>query len=208
MFHVKHYEDKELKNLDNELHLYLDKLLKWQKKINLVSPNTIQNAKERHITDSLQLINFIPENISYIIDMGSGAGLPGIPLAIITKLPVFLVESDIRKCVFLNEVVRELNLSNCQVVNERIENCSIKPQKGKALITARALAELNHLFDLATLFCGNNKISDYFLLLLKGENVSRETFKAKENWRFDISEFNSITSNESSILEIRNLTKK
>ena len=80
-------------------------LIKWQNSINLISKNTLENIWERHFLDSAQLYEFVRGVEGNIIDFGSGAGFPGMVLAIMGKKNIHLVESDHKKCVFLKEIV-------------------------------------------------------------------------------------------------------
>lgn len=184
--------------------IYKNLLLKWQKSVNLISPNTVDEIDTRHIKDSSQLAKFIPEN-STIIDLGSGAGLPGIPLAISTGKKTFLVESDRKKSLFMQEAIRELNL-DAIVINERIEKAKMEIS-GQVVITARALAELKKLFDLINSFLENNNIASYKLLLLKGRNVEDEIVEAKKFYNFELQFHPSETGSDSSILVVEGLRK-
>jgi len=145
---------------------YLALLEKWQKKINLVSHRTMQMAWQRHILDCGQLASYIPDGAKTILDVGSGAGFPGLVLAIMTDCSVDLVESDQRKAVFMTTVIRELGLT-AKVHNSRIESL---PKLMPDVITARALAPLYKLLKL---------IDKHFhpacvCLFLKGVSVEQE----------------------------------
>ena len=87
-----------------KLNQYVEELIRWNAKINLISKNTIDDIWQRHILDSVQLQKYIPKENLVILDIGSGAGFPGIILGILTENKVFLVESDSRKCAFLNNI--------------------------------------------------------------------------------------------------------
>lgn len=131
-----------------KLELYESLVQQWQKAINLVSPATLNDVWQRHIVDSAQLLPLIPHipNGGHLIDLGSGAGFPGLVLAALlpTNWQITLVESDQRKAIFLRETARQMACSNVTVVAERLE-------KTKAItadvITARALAALPQLWD-------------------------------------------------------------
>jgi 16S rRNA (guanine527-N7)-methyltransferase len=104
---------------NDRLDHYHDLLLKWQKTINLVSPATLNNAWERHFEDSQQLIQHIPDHVKNIVDIGSGAGFPGLVIAIERPdIQVHLVESDTRKCAFLRTVSRETLCENVTIHND------------------------------------------------------------------------------------------
>lgn len=128
----------------DQLTLYLALLEKWQPRINLVSSSTLADAWRRHVLDSAQLVSFLPENDVHILDIGSGAGFPGLVLSIITGNRLTLVESDQRKTVFLQTVIRELGLT-ASVKNARIE---VIPTLGADIVTARALASVERLLKL------------------------------------------------------------
>ena len=130
------------------LSAYVALLEKWQPRINLVSPATLPDIWHRHILDSAQLVPHLPtlpsDQPCQILDIGSGAGFPGLVLAILGAGDVQLVESDQRKAVFLQTVIRELALS-ASVINQRIERL---PACQPDVITARALAPLPKLMSL------------------------------------------------------------
>ena len=128
----------------SKLSAYVDLLQHWQNSINLIGSATIDEIEQRHIVDSLQLLQYLPTRCRLIIDMGSGAGFPGLVLAIASDSKVILIEADQRKSVFLNTVRRKLRLDNVEVINTRIEAAgSLKAD----CITARALAPLDKLLE-------------------------------------------------------------
>ena len=145
---------------------YLVLLEKWQRRINLVGNSTLGDFWQRHILDSAQLIKFYPPNTKKILDVGSGAGFPGLVLAIMGNVEVDLVESDQRKAIFLSTVIRSLGLP-AKVHNQRIETL---PNLFPDVITARALASVPKLMKLI-----ENQISlDTVCLFLKGTSVEDE----------------------------------
>ena len=145
---------------------YLELLKKWQPRINLVANSTLANAWQRHIFDSAQLAAFYPLNTKYILDVGSGAGFPGLVLAIMGGVQVDLVESDHRKAIFLSTVIRSLGLT-AKVHNQRIETL---PNLAPDIITARALAPVPKLLKLIE----NQLTSNNVCLFLKGVSVEDE----------------------------------
>ena len=152
------------------LSAYVALLEKWQRRINLVSPTTLPDIWHRHILDSAQLLPYLPvvstRERCQILDIGSGAGFPGLVLAILGAGDVQLVESDQRKAVFLQTVIRELGLSAC-VSNQRIETL---PAFQPDVITARALAALPKLISLIA-----PQLHDGLTcLFLKGASVGEE----------------------------------
>lgn len=191
-----------------QLTEYVEILKKWQRKINLISNNTLEAIWGRHIEDSLQIIKYVPRETSAIIDIGSGAGLPGIPVAIVTGLPAWLVESDRKKCSFMEEASRNCQTSNIKIICERIEKAAINANNHKITITARALAELRILLHLINILKNNNKLDICNLLLPKGQTSDKEIEEALLEWDFEYIKHNSITESNSSILEIKNLRRK
>ena len=167
---MKAVEVGKLLNVSREtlaqFEAYLVLLKKWQRRINLVADSTMANAWQRHILDSAQLVRFYPPNTKKILDIGSGAGFPGLVLAIMGGVEVDLVESDQRKAVFLSTVIRSLGLP-AKVHNKRIETLSnLAPD----VITSRALAPVSKLMKLI-----ENQISlDTVCLFLKGASVEDE----------------------------------
>ncbi len=186
--------------IDEKLATYIELLLKWQQKINLISGNTIGDIRERHIQDSLQLAKFIPPQTKSIIDIGSGAGLPGIVLSIATGIKTYLIESDLRKTIFLDEAIRQIKL-DAATINKRIEEARVVADS-PIVITARALGSVEKIFELVNSFLEKNNIASYKLLLLKGKNVSRETLEAEKRWEFNAIYEKSETDPESSIVII------
>ena len=145
---------------------YLSLLEKWQKSVNLVARTTLGIAWQRHILDSGQLARYLPSGCKTIMDVGSGAGFPGLVLSIMQGATVHLVESDHKKTVFLQTVIRELGLSAI-VHNERIESLTkVAPD----VITARAFAPLGKAVGLLAPHMELHTV----LLLLKGRNVEEE----------------------------------
>ena len=111
--------------------------------INLVANSTMVDVWQRHVLDSAQLIKFYPPNTKKILDVGSGAGFPGLVLAIMGNVEVDLVESDQRKAIFLSTVIRSLDLP-AKVHNQRIETL---PNLFPDVITARAVAPVSKLMN-------------------------------------------------------------
>ncbi len=151
----------------NNLELYVDLLKKWQKSINLISKNTIDDIWDRHIIDSVQLVKCIPQSVKSICDLGSGGGFPGLVIAIsCPQIHITLVDSDKRKCAFLKEVTRKLSLKNVKVLSERIQDIN----DNYDLITSRALAKLSLLIELSA----NLIHDDSLALFLKGNGYKDE----------------------------------
>lgn len=185
----------------SRLKIYQALLETWQKKINLISPQSILHAWERHFKDSLQLLNYIPQKKASLIDLGSGAGFPGMVLGIALSevLEVTLIESDRKKCIFLESVSRETQ-TKLRILNSRIEN---RQDIQGDIITARGLAPLSLLFEYA--FPLMKKTS--FCLFQKGKNVESEIEMAKKKWKFSLEIFPSLTDSTASILKIEHLKR-
>ncbi len=178
------------------LNDYVALLQKWQKHINLVSSKT-EEVWTRHIEDSLQIAHWLPSERQNIYDLGSGGGLPGIVLA--TACPAheyYLIESDQRKCVFLREAARHLDLKNTHILHNRIEE--IEPETKADIITSRALASLPELLRYSLPLSHKNT----FYLFLKGKNWDIEIAEAKQHWNFRVEAIPSRTSQESKLLRI------
>ena len=131
---------------------FLELLVKWNKKINLTSEKTAEEILKRHIFDSLQYCRAVLPN-DRIIDVGSGAGFPGIPLKIIyPNLNIMLVESQRKRCSFLNAVINQLKFNKIIVINERAEKISQTFIVDAVLL--KAVSDINSCLELATRFLG------------------------------------------------------
>lgn len=189
---------------DQKIILYRDLLLKWQKAINLVSPATLQNVWERHFEDGLQLLDFIPKKVKKICDIGSGAGFPGLLIAI--KRPdihVDLIEADTRKCAFLQTVSRETQCQNITVYNDRIEN--VMDAIEADCLTSRALASLRQIIHYAEPLWDKNP--DLIMVLPKGANFQSEIDEAIKKFNFDYSLHPSKTDPNARILIVNNIRR-
>jgi 16S rRNA (guanine527-N7)-methyltransferase len=186
------------------LKKYHSLLLKWQPKINLISNNTMDEAWERHFEDSLQLLDILPNEPKTIFDLGAGAGFPSLVLAITNqKYNVHLIESDQKKCSFLKTVSRETN-TEAQVVNERIENVSCETIPD--IITARALASLDLLFDYCAKWIEKNP--QIQLIFMKGEQAEAEMQSLGTNWAFNCRTYQSKTNENAKILVFTDICQK
>lgn len=181
------------------LNRYVDLIVKWNPKINLVSKSTIDDIWSRHIEDSLQV--YFQTNVvgQKWLDIGSGGGLPGIVIAILAKTynqdrHVDLMESDQRKSVFLRTVIRELDLS-ATVITARIE--SAEPVCSD-ILSARALADLSDLLE----FSERHLRKGGHCVFPKGKNWQSELKKAQESWRFQYEVFTSVTDADAVVLKL------
>ena len=177
---------------------------KWNKSINLISKKTVPEIWNRHILDSAQIFYANKKSFKKWLDMGSGAGFPGLVVAILAQDKniggeTVLVESDKRKCVFLSTVKRELNL-NLSVINNRIESCD---RQQADVISARALADLPSLLDLSF----NHLSDDTTLIFSKGKSWKEELVAAEKTWNFSWEAVTSITDAKSVVLKIGELSR-
>jgi 16S rRNA (guanine527-N7)-methyltransferase len=177
------------------LDKYVELLLKWNKKINLISKNTEKDVWDRHILDSLQLTKYLDKEEN-VLDVGSGAGLPGIVLSI-AGYNLKMIECDTRKMSFLREAVRICGLK-AELIHDRIENVKAE---GEVLV-ARGFASINDILKLTT----DIRCDRY--LLLKGKNTDIELAVANKEWNFDYKRYKSISADDSSIVEITNVQRK
>ena len=170
-----------------EKFIEYEKLLKnWSNKMNLVAPSTLTDIQNRHIKDSAQLAKYIPKNVK-IIDLGSGAGFPGVVLAIL-GWNVTCIESIGKKTKFLAELKEKLDLPNLNIINDRIENFLSKTpvNAGDFVFTARAFAPLIKIFDYT-------HKTNCRLFLLKGREIETEITTAKTKYKFDYKLYKSET---------------
>lgn len=194
---MKQFE-KILEKSKQDIEKYINILSIWQKHVNLISKSTLQDIYNRHILDSAQLFDLIPINTKILIDVGSGAGFPGLVLGILNKAigfpigQIILVESDTKKATFLQEVNRQLDL-NIKIINERIEK--IKDIQAD-VITARAFAELSQILTLSRGIVSRETI----LILPKGNTVDKEIKNNKINCK--INKLKSFTNSNSFILKV------
>lgn len=162
------------------LEIYAAQLRKWTKAINLVAPNTLPDLWRRHFLDSAQLYPLAAEQPGPWLDLGSGAGFPGLVIAALGREPLTLIESDIRKATFLRETARQMQVA-ATVRAERIEAVDPASLPRPAVISARALASLAELLDLAAPFMA----ADTLLLFPKGRQAEDELTLARESWTID-----------------------
>ena len=179
-----------------QLERYMRLLCKWQEKINLVGPATLQEIWHRHFVDSLQVIQWLPDDVPrQVLDFGSGAGFPGLIIALCTEHKVCLVDSNSRKAAFLRHVASELAI-NVQIEPARIETAQLKSAD---IITARAFAALTTIFSL-----GQKHAADHTCYcLLKGRSWREEVAQAqRDGWCFQCRSIPSITDAQGVLLNI------
>ncbi len=182
------------------LDTYLALLRHWQRAINLVGASTLDDPWRRHILDCGQLRAHVPEAAKTLVDLGSGAGLPGLVLAILGVPEVHLVESDRRKAAFLREAAIRLGLGGVTVHACRIEAA---PALAADLVTARALAPLPRLLELAAPFLGPGTRC----LFLKGRETGAELTEARESWTMRGTVVPSLSAADGKILLLDEVTR-
>ena len=192
------------------LEAYIALLRRWNARINLVARGTIDAAWARHVADSAQLFNLAPVSASSWIDLGSGAGLPGLPVAALAAekspgLHVTLVESDTRKAAFLATAAREMGL-DVTVEPRRIEAL---PARGYDVGSARALAPLDRRCAVAHRFSarhtGRNASPGTVFLFPKGARLDSELTAATAHWHIRAERIASRTDPEATVLRILEL---
>lgn len=181
------------------LKAYQQLFISWNKRINLSSSATLSSFWERHILDSAQIFGLNHAPTSEWIDLGSGGGLPGMVLAILSresKSRVTLVESNKKKTGFLH-AANAATAAGAIIRSERIEDFVIHV-KQPDVITARALASLDNLLTMAfPLFSDHNRA-----FFPKGRGYRKEIEESRRNWSFDLIEHQSTIEEDSVILEI------
>jgi 16S rRNA (guanine527-N7)-methyltransferase len=166
---------------EQKLRQFAALVARWSEKINLVSKADLPHLWDRHIQDSLALVRHIPPGTDSAIDLGSGAGFPGLVLSLATGIPFTLIESDKRKAAFLLDAAREL-AAQVKILNARIETAKTTPAP---LITARALAPLDKLLGLAL----PHLAPDGICLFPKGKNAGQELAEARRLWQMEEERF-------------------
>jgi 16S rRNA (guanine527-N7)-methyltransferase len=179
------------------LTILVERLTQWQAKINLVSKSTLEDAWQRHVLDSAQLMSHLPEP-GPLIDLGSGAGFPGLVLALMGRVDVTLVESNGKKCAFMGEVLRSTGAA-ATIFSGRIEDYS--PSKPVRYVTARALTSLDNLIELSRPLLAENGTC----LFLKGRGVEEELTVTREKWDIRVKKHPSISDSDGTVLEIDNI---
>jgi 16S rRNA (guanine527-N7)-methyltransferase len=181
----------------SRLSVYGELLIKWQSSINLVANSTIDDMWHRHFLDSAQIFSLLPPETKNILDIGSGAGFPGLVLAIMGAKNVTLVESDTRKCMFLKEVLRETNSA------ANIENCRVEDLTRSSfdVVTARALAPLDKLLVYAQPYFRSGTVGFF----PKGRKFASELARTKKHWKFKYTLVPSVTDTSGTIIVVEEI---
>ena len=188
------------------LKKYEDILTKTNKSQNLIGNSTINDIWTRHFLDSAQVIDFIDKNDKMLVDLGSGAGFPGIVVSIIgeeRKIPlkIKLIEKSPKKTNFLKEIISQLKL-NADVINKNVFDKEFKFIND--VFAARAFKPLPKILELIHSKAKNFKKIIIFL----GKSGHKELLHASKKWDIKYKQRMSITSNDSFIIEINKLKKK
>jgi 16S rRNA (guanine527-N7)-methyltransferase len=181
-----------------KLELYVELLLTWQTRINLIGPATAGAVWERHILDSLQLLPLLPKGTRAIAELGSGAGIPGLVVAIAADLEAHLYESNGKKAAFLREAARRTG-TRAHVHTVRLE--TLRTQQAPPMVDcvlARALAPLPLLLDYAEPFLSRGAVG----LFHKGQDIDAELTEATKYWKLKITKHASLCDSRGVILEV------
>ena len=188
------------------LKKYEDTLIKANKTLNLIGNSTIKDIWTRHFLDSVQVIDFIDKNNKTLVDLGSGAGFPGLVLAIALKdrkipLKIKLIEKSPKKVKFLKNLTNELQL-NVEVINQNILEEPIKFFDD--VFIARAFKPLKIILQLI-----HNKAKNWKkIFIFLGKTGKNELLQASKSWDIEYKQRVSVTSNDSTVIEINRLKKK
>ena len=190
----------------NSLIKYEELLIKANKKLNLIGKSTINQIWHRHFLDSMQVIDFIDKNDKMLVDIGSGAGFPGLVVSIVAKdkkipLKVKLIEKSSKKIIFLNEVINKLKL-DANVVNQNVQESAYN--FFEEVFVSRAFKPLPKILELIHSKAKNFKKMIIFL----GKTGNQEILQASKNWDIKYKQRMSITSNDSFIIEVNKIKKK
>ena len=179
-------------------------LRQWQRRINLVGPSTLDDVWRRHFADSAQLSAHLRPGAQALVDLGSGAGFPGLALKLLRPdLAVHLIEADTRKAAFLTATAATLSI-DVAVIAARIEEVARAPDRPRAdIVTARALAPLPALLELASGWSVDNPQ----FLLLKGQNVESELISTAKCWNMTVRRIDSATHPDGCLLDIEGIAR-
>ena len=179
-------------------------LMEWSSRHNLIARSTVEARWRRHYLDSAQIAPLLPPGIRRLVDLGSGAGFPGLVLAAMLEekdVGVTLIESTGKKAAFLAAAGEAMGLSSLKVIPARIE--SVRLPAPPDVVTARALARLDKLLGYAHGIAG--KSTRFFLP--KGQDVEAELTEAAKSWHMEVIRHPSLTSPDATIVEIGNLAR-
>lgn len=182
------------------LSLYHDLLIYWNKTYNLIGSSTVDHVWERHFLDSAQLCLYMGGGVQKIVDLGSGAGFPGMVLALLTQIPTCLIESNYKKFSFLKEVKRKTD-APVEIFQAPIQNVS--PLRADVVV-ARALSPLRLLLGYAQRHLHEEGMG----LFLKGEDIGKEIEDAQKEWDFSLDVSESKMRKKAVVLRIKQIHRK
>jgi 16S rRNA (guanine527-N7)-methyltransferase len=187
-----------------KLETYEAVVRKWNPKINLVSRNSLEHLRTRHILDSVQVFRCLDNPSGHWVDIGSGGGFPGIVIAILASseapdLSVTLIESDQRKSAFLRSAARECGVP-VTVISRRIEQAD--PQEAD-ILSARALADLSLLLE----FSERHLKPGGTGVFPKGASWKKEVDNSRQHWRFDAEAITSLTEPDAVVLKVKGIAR-
>ena len=183
-----------------KIDFYLSCIIEHNKHTNLVGKSTIENIWNRHVLDCLQLTKYIINKKLKILDLGTGAGLPGVLFSIVGYQKVLMVDSVKKKTDFVRKIIKELSLT-AKIQNKRIEK---PPTSQHDIIVSRALAPLVKLLTYARMYSNKNTTS----LFLKGRNATNEIDIASKVYFFEFEKIKSLSSDDGCVLKINNIRNK
>ena len=184
----------------SQFETYAELLTKWQRSINLVGPETLSDVWRRHFYDSAQLLPFLSAS-GPLIDLGSGAGFPGLVLALLGRDHVTMIESNGKKCAFLREMARSTG-ATVTIVQARIEAATDLPKA--RWVTSRALAPLDKLLSHAN----PHLVPGGKCVFLKGRQADAELTAARKKWKMRVEKSPSLTDEEGIVLTIGDLEQR
>ena len=190
----------------NSLKIYEKILLKTNKTLNLIGKSTTNNIWQRHFLDSAQVIDFIDKSDKNLLDLGTGAGFPGLIIALMAKdrkinIKVKLIEKSPKKIKFLSQVIEKLNLKT-ELINQNVFDDTYKIKE--EVIVARAFKPLKNILELI-----HNKAENWKkILIFLGKTGENELLQASKSWDMKYKQRVSITSDDSFVIEINKLSKK
>lgn len=189
---------------EGQLKAYWTLLKRWNAAVRLIAPISDESGWQRHIADSIQLADHFPPRSVVHCDLGSGGGLPAIPVGLLRRDAGFedrliMIEADKRKAAFLKTATRELGL-HAQVVSERLEHTD---RAEGEIVTVRALAPLDRLLH----YVERHLEPSGWAIVPKGRSVDRELELARRRWAFEFERHPSRTATDASILVISDLKR-
>ena len=183
-----------------KIDFFITSLINYNKHTNLIGKSTLNNLWDRHVLDCLQLTKHINNKKLKILDLGTGAGLPGVLLSIVGYQRVLMIDSVKKKTDFVRKIIKELSLT-AKIQNKRIEN---PPTSQHDIIVSRALAPLVKLLTYARMYSNKNTTS----LFLKGRNAISEIDIAAKVYFFEYKKIKSLSSYDGCILKVNNIKNK